>query len=552
MLARPDVYTYRMAKFVRRHRGSATVAAVVFLALIGGLTGTITQARRATQQAAVAETHRRRADEQAQAANAQRDFALRQLSRAEAINDLNTFLLTDAAPSGKPITVGDLLKRAERLIDRQSAETEENHVELLIAIGRQFQMQDQQAKARELLGKAYEISRKLSDPVVRAQAAASYGDAISLKGEFEEGEKLVQEALTELGDVPEHTLARIFCLLRGSHLAREHGKADLGIERAQTAQRLLNDSGQGSPLLELTVAMDVAESYRMSGRNRDAVVAFAEAFRHLSTLGRDDTDKASTLLNNWALAVEKLGQPLEAERLYRQAVAIETAAGNEETVSPMLLNNLARTLVETQHPAQGAEYAERAEAKARSAGAEVVVSMCLNVREMAYRELGQFERADEALAEFEARWKKLFPPNHIGFAAIASQKALLSLARGNFTDALTESDRAIAMCETIPEGRDRLAIFLVRRATVHMKLQQAEAAEADARRALVLQQEATGPGVLSCWLGRGHFVLGRALQTQGKVGEARAAYTSALQHLEPSLGKENPETQEAARAVAGI
>src|SRR2546423_6866071 len=41
VLARPDTRTYRMAKFVRRHRASAMFAAVVFIALIGGLTGTI-------------------------------------------------------------------------------------------------------------------------------------------------------------------------------------------------------------------------------------------------------------------------------------------------------------------------------------------------------------------------------------------------------------------------------------------------------------------------------------------------------------------------------
>ena len=549
VLARPDVVTYRMAKFVRRHRGSATIAAVVLIALIGGLTGTITQAHRATKHAALAEIQRRRADDEAQAANAQRDFALRQLSRAEAINDLNTFLLTDAAPSGKPFTVGDLLSRAERLLERQSAETDENRVELLIAIGRQFQMQGQHAKARELLGKAYETSRKLSDPVVRAKAAASFGDAISLKGEFERGEKMVQEALAELGDAPQYTLTRIYCLLRGSHLARENGKGELGIERAQTAQRLFRDSGQGSPLLELTVAMDIAESYRMAGRNREASVAFAEAFKQLSALGRDDTDKASTLLNNWALAVEKLGQPLEAERLYRRAIAIETATGSEETVSPMLLNNLARTLVELKQSAQAAEYAERAEAKARSAGAENVVSMCLSVRTMAYRELGQLERADEALGEFETRWTKMFPPGHIGFAIVASNKSMLNLARGNFPEALAEANRAIALCEAAPDGRDRMVILLIRRAVVYLKLQQTEEARADAQRALTLHQEATGPGVLACWSGRAYIVLGHALKAEGKIDESRAAYTSAFQHLESSLGKDNPETLEAAQAL---
>src|ERR1044072_1052702 len=142
-------------------------------------------------------------------------------------------------------------------------------------------MQDQHAKGRELLGQAYEASRKVMDPAVRAKAAASLGDAISLKGEYERGETLIQEALTELGEAPQYTLTRIFCLLRASHLARENGKAELGIERAQAAQRLLRKSGQGSPLLELTVAMDVAEAYRMAGWTRDAATAFADAFKQL-------------------------------------------------------------------------------------------------------------------------------------------------------------------------------------------------------------------------------------------------------------------------------
>ena len=224
VLARPDTPAYRIKKFVRRNRASLAFAAVVFIALIGGLIGTMTEARRATRHAALAEMQRHRADKQARAANAQRDFALRQLSRAEAINDLNSFLLSDAAPSGKPFTVGDLLARAERVIDRQSGESDDNRVELLIAIGRQYQMMDELAKARELLGEAYTLSRKVMEPAVRAKAAAALGDALSLAGEYDRGESLVTEALTELGESPQYTLPRVFCLLRGSHVARENGK----------------------------------------------------------------------------------------------------------------------------------------------------------------------------------------------------------------------------------------------------------------------------------------------------------------------------------------
>ena len=547
VLARPDTPAYRMAKFVRRHRASATIAAVVLIALIGGLTGTITQAHRATRHAAVAETQRHRADEQTRAANAQRDFALRQLSRAEAINDLNAFLLSDAAPSGKSFTVGDLLARAEQVIENQTGETDENRVELLISIGHQYEILDQHGKARELLGKAYELSRQLSEPSIRAKAAAALSVSLALAGEVKHGEALIQEALLELGDAPQFILHRVFALLRGSRVARESGNGQLGIQRAKAAESLLRDSGHGSPLLDLTIAMEVAESYRMAGLHRQAAEAFAAAFKELSALGRGDTDKAVTLLNNWANAIETLGRPLEAERLYRQAVEISSVDGNEDTVSPMLLNNLARALSELHRLDEAASYAEHAFAKAQSAGDQHVMNMCLNARNSIYRQQGALDRAAEMLAEFEAKSKELLPLDHVAFAMIASQKAMLALARGDDQTALAEVNRAVAMAETKHEGRR--AFLLLRRAEVHLGGHRYEAARADAARSLTLNQEATGPGARSSLSGRAHLTIARAFKAEGNMAEACAAYASALEHLEPTLGKGHPETLEAAQGL---
>ena len=549
VLARPDTQIYRATKFVRRHRASATFAAVVFIALIAGLTGTITEARRATRHAALAERQRHRADEEARVANEQRDFALRQLSRAEAINDLNAFLLSDAAPAGKPFTVGELLGRAERVIDRQSSETDANRVELLIAIGSQYQSLEEKAKGRELLGKAYEASRQLSEPALRAKAAAAFGASLAATEEYERGESLVSEALAELGDAPQYTLTRVFCLQQGSHVAREHGDVELGVERALLAQRLLRESGQGSPLLDLAVAMNIAESYRMARRNREAAAAFAEAFKQLSALGRGETDKAATLLNNWGLAVAALGQPLEAEQLFRRAIALGVAEGSQETVSPMLLNNLAGVLTELNRFTEAAEIAERVDARARQAGAEIIVNQCLNVRATVYRELGQLDRAGEMLGEFESRLQTMLPPGHIAFAAIASQHSRLSLARGDALAALTHADRALGLGEATPEGRGPVPIFLLLRAKVRMQLEQFEEARADAARAVALTEQIIGPELRSSRSGRAYLALGRALKAQGKLDEARAAHTSALAHLEPSLGQDHVETLEAARGV---
>ena len=72
---------------------------------------------------------------QAQMARRQRDFAFRQLARAEQINSLNHFLLTDAAPAGTVLTVNDLLTTAERIVEHENNGGGAARVEALISIG---------------------------------------------------------------------------------------------------------------------------------------------------------------------------------------------------------------------------------------------------------------------------------------------------------------------------------------------------------------------------------------------------------------------------------
>jgi tetratricopeptide (TPR) repeat protein len=537
VLARPDSQAYRMGKFLRRHRASAVFATLILVALMGGLAGTLTQARRATKQAAVADRRR--------------EFALRQLARAEAINDLNTFLLSDAAPVGKSFTVGELLQRAERVVEHQAGDTDEDRVQLLIAIGYQYENQDQHGKARELLARAYDISRKVSEPSVRAEAAATLAVPVTLAGDEKRGEALIEEALRDLGDAPEYAMYRVFCLLRGSRVARESGREALGIERALEGQRLVREAREASPLLQLTVAMEVAEAYRMGGKYREAVTAFTDAYQRMASLGRDQTEKAGTLLNNWALAVDGLGLPLQAEGLYRRAVELSSAEGtNASTVSPMLLNNLARSLCELGRYAEAAQYAEQAFQKATAAGDEHVINMSLNVRATIYREQRDLAHAREMTAAFEAKTKQLLPAGHVAFAAVASQKSLNALAGGDAEGALVEANRAVELVEAKPEMRGRQVVMLLRRAKVLMGLRQYEAARADAARALAFEQEACGPDSHSCWAGRAQLAIAGAMSAQGKTSEARLAYASAWEHLRDSLGQEHAETQEAANGMS--
>src|SRR5262249_45210353 len=149
--------------------------------------------------------------------------AFRQLSRAEAINDLNSFLLSDAAPSGKPFTVNQLLGQAEQILERQKGGDEAIRVEMLISVGHQYESLDGGANAVRILEQSYKLSRRVSEPSTRAKAACALGDALARNRNTQQGEALVQEGLRELPNESQYTLDRVFCLLRGSSVARDSG-----------------------------------------------------------------------------------------------------------------------------------------------------------------------------------------------------------------------------------------------------------------------------------------------------------------------------------------
>ncbi len=538
VLARPDTRAYRLAKFVRRNRASVTFATVVLVALAAGLIGTITQAHRATRHARVAEE--------------QLDFALRQLSRAEAINGLNAFLLMDVGPSGKPFTVRELLARAERVVTRETLVQDENHIELLISIGTLYEELGESAKAYELLSQAYALSRQVSDPSIRATAARSLSCVVAETGDCERGEMLIQEALRELGDAPQFALYRARTLQRGARVARVCGREHVGLERAEEAWRILNASGRMSPTSKWMATMSLAESYRAVSRNREAIAAFASAFEQLTALGRDETEQAGTLLNNWAVALDVSGRQFEAERLYRRSVAISVADDTNAPVSPMLLNNLARCLNDLHRFHEAAAYAEQAYERASAASNEQVINMCLNVRASIFRNLGELERAAEMVASFEAKTQQLLPPGHVAHAVVVSQKSLLALARGDLPAAQAEADRSVTMVETNSAARSLLALLRLRRAEIHLKAKQFESARADAERSLVLNLESAEKGDISSWIGLAHLTMARALEAQGKTGEARAAFAAALEQLRPSLGEDHPETRAAATRLQPV
>lgn len=548
--ARADSVAYRAAKFVRRNRIPVALAALALVALLAGLAGTITQAERATRQAKLAEDERSRADDQAHVATEQRDFALRELSRAASVNEFNQFLLSDNAPSGRPFTAGDMLTRAEALVQRAGADA--NRTDMLVSIGRQYRIMDHDNDALRLLTQAYDIARTQSDPMTHARAACALASATSSGGRSgERAEGLFREGLALLPNEPQYALDRIQCLEDGSMVARENYQMGESLTRAQQAQALLPQLRYRSAALELNVLMDLAETYRVAGQYGPAITAFQQADARMSELGRENTESAGTLYNNWALTLLLTGQPLQAEALFRRAMRISSADGSEKNVSPMELTNLATTLLDLGRVDEAQRYADQAYERARADGDAVIVRYALGARGRVFRTRGQYTQAMQTLSELEQQFHRAYPPECSCFGSIASERGLLAAAHGEGDRAMVEMNKAVAIAEGDKARPDVLPRILVRRAEVELALGRTAAARADAERAVGIDLEVAPPGAHSANVGLAYLLLARSLLALGPSEEASRALASALEHLRPTLGADHPETRLAERLAAG-
>lgn len=534
--ARADSSAYRVRKFVRRNRVAAAATLVTLTALAAAGAGLWVQARRSA---------------------ADRDFALQQLARAEAINDMSTFLLSDAAPLGRPFTAGDLLGRAEELLNRHPSDPPDAPtVESLVAIGAQFQSQDEDANARRVLTRAFALAEALpaAARTTRARAGCALAGTLA-RGPVEDltrARTLVADSLALVPEGAPFVLDRVHCERMAATVARLAGDGLADVAHAREAHRLLIASGLGSALALLNAEMDLAEAYRSSGRTVEADGAFRVAFDRMRALGRDRTERAGTLLNDWGLLLMSLGRPLDAERAFTEAVEISRADASGTSVSPMLLLNAARPALDLGREDEAIAMIDRAIAEARRDGDEVVQTQALLLLAGAYRQRGDLDRSAALFDEAERQLRERLPPGHGAFASLALQRGNIALARGRHAEALRLVSEGLAQAEASSQGGDLVGAALLRRAQVQLATGEAKGALADARRAVEVERQRSTGDQPSSRLGRMFLTLGEAELAAGRPMDAWATLQSAARHLEATLGAGHRDTRRAHELLAAI
>lgn len=541
--ARPETLGYRARMFASRHRVPVALAAGVVVALLAGLVGTISQAQRATAQA-------ERADRQAAAATAERDFARKQLMRAEAINDLNAFLISDAAPGGETFTARTLLNRAREIVERQAPD--DTAIETLAAIGNLYSTVGETADSAAVLAKAYAASHDSADPAVKARAACEYGSTVVRSGDAARARALVAEGLGALPDDSRFALARMACHSAGAAVENWAGGGDASIAHAKDAQTAAEQSGVLSPLLSLKLTMNLAEAYRIAGRYGDANTAFRDADARLTALGRQDTERASVLLNNWGLVLGSLGRPLDSERMLRRSIAISSARGDAARIEPISWANLAVSLFDLARYDEAVQLAERAVAGAVGRKDPVVRDQAMLMGARALVARGDVARGEAMLNEVEGHFREMFPPTHPAFVAVAIDRIRVREKRGDLSGAFEQAGRALALARGDARHQSYERSVLRRRAEIGVKLGRFEEAKADAERALTLLTALLPDGALAGSIGITSLTLGEALMGLGQRDEARKAFETALRHMDEAIGPTHPQAVRGRRLLAAL
>ncbi len=524
--ARSASRAHAARKFAQRHWGGVLSAVLTLLVLLCATVVTALQTLEARRQ---------------------RDFARAQLARAEAINALNRYVLFDAAP-GETFTISQLLGRALHVLERQKTDVPDR-VTLLTSVGFAFEMQNDHVTGKRILTQAYELSRRIPDPSVRANAACALANSLADDSYTPRSAALIEEGLRELPSDPEFATDRYFCLSRGEQIAKAAGDVQLAVSRGEAALAALQEAPFAHDLLDVYGHEEFADTLRHVGRYREADAAFAAAWPRMVALGRDDTYDASTLLSNWAQVLYQLGRPLEAEKLLRRCLEIEHADEVPEP-SPVLLVTYALILNELDQVTAAARYAERAYEGGRRIGNQTVINQARLRLARTYGMQGKFAEAARALDDAERAMRPLLPPGHYAFASLATERAILAQQQSRPDVALQFINQALQIVEEAGQNGKAGAQFvprlLMRRSGIELDGGKLPQAEADARNALKQFTAQERPGDYSIDTGRTYLALARALQAEGRDGEARSAAQQASLQLAKAEGPEHPEARAAA------
>jgi eukaryotic-like serine/threonine-protein kinase len=529
--ARPDAWSYRAGKFLRRHRSVAAVAIVVGLALIGAAVMTALQAREARRQ---------------------RDAAVYQSSRADAQIEFQNLLLSSVGD--EPLTMRQLLDRGRGLLEHQYGEDPALLGTLLLQLANQYAgLSDTRVEA-ELLAKAESLAMAGHGAERLAEIRCTQASTLTNQGSYLEARRLLDrtDSLVTATHDPE---SMALCLAVRGNLELEAGDADSSIVAIERAIAIRDSLGKTRDMFYLELLDELGGAFNAQGRYRESQPFFQRALRGMEETGRGGMIARVIMEHNLSLAYVKLGETEQAETVLHD-VLLRAARANPTAAPPnQPLIHYAETALFQGHADSAQKYFRVvAEQAVRDTNLYWEGRGLFGLARADIR-LGALAEARKCLARFRTI-KSIYPHVQDTDDQVPDDLALeglLALATG---DTATAHDRFVQSLRSNRYHEDRrkarlrpVAVLVAQTALALGRIDEAEQMAGEARETAAVDSLAD---LRSAYVGEARLIEGRALLARGDTTGAAGILEKAVTGLTSGAGEAHPRTREAARLLAAI
>jgi serine/threonine protein kinase/tetratricopeptide (TPR) repeat protein len=334
--ARPPSRTYRIGKFVRRHRWGVAVSAAVAALVIGFTIATAIQSEKLARAL---------------------DTAIAQREKSDQITQFIVRLMQESDPDvsdGEDITIRAALdKGAERLQEDLGGQPEVK-IEVLTHMAEVYRELGYYDKARELLDQALAIvetdlteAQGLADPHLISDVHQTIGALAHDMGDFADAELHYRTALElrQTGSEPHEELWMTYnnlgvLLSDMGKYTEATGLLDQGLKLALATY----DAPHESIALSL---LDAAYNGYLSGETESVGPLFAEGVEMTRQVHGDESLRYATSLNYYAIFLKSRSNFDDAvDMLYKALPIYRKILGNNHAYTATTLNNIGSALGE--------------------------------------------------------------------------------------------------------------------------------------------------------------------------------------------------------------
>ncbi len=573
LMAGPETASYRVRKFVSRHRVGVAAGIVVVGALVLGAIGTtagmlwaLRERARATDaaraEALASAAANRSAEEargtatlaQAESLRAQRaaEQALVEKRRAQSINSFLQETLASADPNHggrQDMLVTDAMMRAiDRLDGGQflNDPATEGSIRLTIASvlsdnGRPDAAFEQAERSLALLRAAH-----AEDDEELARAISRAGQIHYMRGDIASAAPLLEEALSMRRRLHAEDHQDLVNSLNDLALLRiNQGHPDQAEPMLRQALDMVRRLEPGDSREVLAAMRSLAYLLGILGQPREASEMLSQAKLAAERVYPGDHPERAGVLSDLASMHLGLGELETARTLLTEALAMRRRmfAGDHDDIASAWLG-LGQVEIALRHPDAAQEHLQAAlDMFARlHPGDHPGTANALQNQARVRLEQGRLEEAETLLTRSVEMFARLSPDNHANIASGLNNIGFLRERLHRPDEAAAAYTQAIALYHQSPHGGGvDLGTCLTNLAGLHLEASRADLAEPLYREAIEVFERIYGSDHIN--IAQATMVLGECLSRLGRVDEATGSISAAEAMAARLLPESDPRRQ---------